>query len=677
MGSCLPVRYLLVLLFAAAMPLFAVSQLKRDLPSNISGRLKTIGQSSTGTKDSASGFKHRDDRKDSISIYYTYFDSSNRRHIDSSVNDFDAYFSVPSNYIYLGNNGAAAYPIIFQPNYQPGWDPGFHAFDIYRSTIEGTKLYRTTRPFTQLNYQLASGKEQMIKAIHTQNPKPNLNFGIDYKLISAPGFFISQNNNHNSYRIYGTYQGKKKRFQSSLILVGNSIRAAQNGGIVNDTLLSDINHKDRFSIPVNLSNRSNFYTNPFSTKINTGNIYKDFSLLFRNSYDLGKRDSIIINDSTTEYLFYSKLRIQHTLKFSTYSYLFTDLFADSALYHDWFNIQFDTLSRPFSRQEKWTLLSNDFSLYSFPETKNPTQFIRAGITAEQISGSNTISSNKNRFNNLLLHGEYRNRTRNRFWDLLLKGEFYAGGPYAGDYEVYGLVNRYLNKGLGNISIFFRNTNRTPSFVFEGASGFNLSDTLSLKKENIISFGAVSENKFATVSFTNHLLNNYAYFTDYIHKDQYSKPINLIQLTAEKRIKISKKWNWYTFLAFQQTDGAAPIKVPLIFTRNRLAFEGRFYKNLYISTGVELRYFTPFKANGFSPITGQFFTQNQVTIKNAPDISAFVHFRIKAFTLYLRGENLNTVNFSNGFSFTNNNFAAPHYPTQGFILRLGIKWWFVN
>jgi len=677
MMQSIPAKCLLVMLFTGLLPLISHAQKKRSITTELPGKLKTIGQSDFNTKDSASGFKRRDDRKDSISIYYTYFDSTNRRYIDSSTNDFDSYYSVPSNYLYLGNNGAAAYSIIYQPNEKPGWDPGFHAFDIYRSTIENTKLYRTTRPFTQLNYQLASGKEQMINAIHTQNPKPNINFSFDYRLISAPGFFISQNNNHNSYRLTGSYQGKRKRFQSNLILVGNSIRAAQNGGIVNDTLLRDVDHKDRFSVPVNLSNRSNYYTNPFSTKVNTGNIYKDFSLLFRNSYDLGKKDSIIINDSTTEYLFYSKLRIQHTFKFSNFTYQYSDNLADSAIYQDWFNIHFDTVAQSYFRQESWTVLSNDLSLYSFPETKNPTQFIRAGVTAEQVSGTNSISNVKKHFNNLILHGEYRNRTRNRLWDVLLKGEFYTGGPYTGNYMVYGKINRFLNKGLGNVSIFFRNTNRTPSYVFNGASGFNLSDTLSLKNENIISFGAVSENKFATLSFTNHLLNNYTYFTDFIHKDQYNKPINLIQITAEKKIRISKRWNWYAFVAFQQTDGAAPIKVPLLYTRNRLVFEGRFYKNLNISTGIELRYFTPFKANNFSPITAQFFPQSQITINNLPDISAFVHFRIRAFTLYLRGENLNTVSFENGFSFINNNFAAPHYPTQGFMLRVGIKWWFVN
>lgn len=108
--------------------------------------------------------------------------------IDFSINDFDKYFSIPSTYQALGNNGAAAYSLIYAPYAKAGWDAGFHAFDLYRFKLDDSKFYKTNRPFTQLGYQLASGKEQMIKALHTQNPRPNWNFGLDYRLISAPGF---------------------------------------------------------------------------------------------------------------------------------------------------------------------------------------------------------------------------------------------------------------------------------------------------------------------------------------------------------------------------------------------------------------------------------------------------------------------------------------------------------
>ena len=61
------------------------------------------------------GFEHRDDAKDSISISYKILDSTRKGFIDSSINDFDTYYSVPSNFLYLGNNGAAATSLIFHP----------------------------------------------------------------------------------------------------------------------------------------------------------------------------------------------------------------------------------------------------------------------------------------------------------------------------------------------------------------------------------------------------------------------------------------------------------------------------------------------------------------------------------------------------------------------------------
>jgi hypothetical protein len=67
----------------------------------------------------------------------------------------------------------------------------------------------------------------------------------------------------------------------------------------------------------------------------------------------------------------------------------------------------------------------------------------------------------------------------------------------------------------------------------------------------------------------------------------------------------------------------------------------------------------------------------MTISNRPDVAAFFHFRIRGFSGYLRAENLNTLNLSDGISFTRNNFAAPMYPTQGFMIRFGIQWWYVN
>jgi hypothetical protein len=635
----------------------------------------TITNRNIVQKKDSTGFQQRDDLKDSITISYRYLDAIKRYSLDSAVNDFDKYFSVPSSYQYLGNNGAAAFPLIYKPFDKAGWDAGFHAFDIYKFTIEETKFYKTTRPFSLLGYQLASGKEQMIQAQHTQNIKPNFNAGFDYRLINAPGLFINQNNNHNNVRFFSSYQGKKKRYNAYFVLVSNTIRASENGGIVNDSFLLNPNTKDRFGIDVNMGNASQFFQNPFSTNIRTGNIYKNSSIFLQQSYDLGKKDSIAVNDSTTEYLFYPRLRVQHSITYSSYKYNFKDVAPDSVLYDDWYDIKILQKPDTISYAEKWKVIENDFSLIQFPDPKNPAQFFKAGATIQNLKA--TIKNGDASFYNIKLHGEYRNRTRNKLWDMQLKGAFYLNGLNGGDYTVAASLSRFLNKKLGDIRLYFSNTNRTPSFIFDERSSFNLGNINNFNKENITSFGATATNPFVQLGFANHLISNYSYFYNYYQTTQSSKLINILQVSASKKIKLAKRWNWYLDATLQQTDAAAAIKVPLLYTRSRIAYEGNFFKNLSLSTGIEVRYYTPYKANNYSPLVGQFTPQDTLTLKNLPDVSAFLHFRIKSFTGFLRSENLNTMSFKNGFGFVDNNFSAPHIPTQGMIIRFGIRWWFVN
>lgn len=632
---------------------------------------KSVGAGSQ--RQDTIAFEHRKD--DTLFLSYRYLDSTRRSTLDSSINDFDHYYSVPSYWQNLGNNGAAATALIYNSFAKPGWDAGFHSFDLYRFTTEGTKLYKTNRPFSMLAYQLASGKEQMIQVVHTQNPRPNVNFGFDYRLINAPGLFLNQNNNHNAWRLYGNYQGKRKRYNGTIILLGSNIRASQNGGIVNDSQLVDKNRKQRFAVDVNLGDINGYRPNPFVTSVKTGNTYKDFTFFLRQSYDLGKKDSIAINDSTTEYLFYPKLRFQHTFTFNKYSYRYLDVEADSTLYENWFAIRLPNANDTVVLNEKWQILSNDFSLLQFPDTKNTAEFFLAGATIQNIKG--TLDSGNTNLHNIFVHAEYRNRTRNKKWDILAKGELYFNGYNAGDYGAYASLSRYFNKRWGYVNLFFNNVNRSPSFIFDPRSSFNLGNAGNFKKENIISFGATANNPYVQLGFTNYLITNYAYFEGNTKTAQFSKPINISRFSASTKLKLSKKINWYIEGALQLTDAAAPIKVPNIYTRNRLAFEGKFYKNLILSTGLDVRYFTPYKAYGFSAVTGQFVTQDSVTIKNLPDVAAYLHFRIRGFAAYIRAENLNTVSTLNGFGFINNNFAAPHYPTPGLIIRVGIRWWFLN
>ncbi len=641
------------------------------------------GMSGNSNSDTIA-FQHRDDLKDSITIYYFHLNSLQKEFLDSSLNDYGKVYTVPSGYVTLGNNGNAAYPVLFTPLLKAGWDPGFHAFDLYKFNLENTRFFQTTRPYTQLGYYLASGKEQVVKVLQTQNIKPNWNFGIDYQLIAAPGYFQTQNANHNSYRFFSNYRGKRKRYGAYFVLMGNKINSSENGGIQADSFLQNPTYKkSRLSVPVNLGG-DNTTPNIFSTTINTGNLYTNFTAFFRQSYDLGKEDSIIINDSTKDYLFYPKLRFQHTITYTSSKYQFKDTLStpayaqtDSAFFHDHYDTSLNpTYGLDFQVKDRWKFVSNDFAIRQFPDTKNLGQYIEAGLRLENFSGY--FASGKKNYYNVVLHGEYRNKTRNQKWDANLNGEFYATGLNAADFNVYASLERKLNKKLGDVQVSFQNVNRSPSYIYDGNSSFDFDNNSLTKKENITVLTATANNPHVNLMARNISIANYTYFKSFYQTAQFNGLVNITQFTASTHVKVVGHLNLYSDFTVQQTAGKNPVRVPLFYTRQRLAFEGNFYKNLNLSTGIDVIYNTPYQPYNYSPVMGQFFPQDSVTISNLPQVSVFFNFRIKSFNAFIRADNLNTLNVQKqDFGFTNNSFAAPMYPLPGMVIRFGVKWGFVN
>jgi hypothetical protein len=329
-------------------------------------------------------------------------------------------------------------------------------------------------------------------------------------------------------------------------------------------------------------------------------------------------------------------------------------------------------------KDSWTDITNDFSIISFPEKTNLGQFLKASISLQNLHGTFDTIATTNLYN-VYLTGEYRNRTKNHVWDIEAKGELYVNGYNSGDYSAFINLKRMLGKKLGFFDIGFQNVNRSPSFLLNPLSSFPIKNRTNYGKENVVRIFASYENpssgwKFGGEYFA---VNNYMYFDSFFSAKQYATLFNVLHLNAEKKFHLGGHWNWYTEIHVQQTTGQPPLNLPALLTRNRVAFEGSFYKNLLLSTGVEITYNTAYKADDYSPFLGQYFVQNTHTISNRPEIDAFLHFQIKTFKGFFRVENLNTLNIKDGFSFNKPNFLSQQYPGTDMWLRFGIWWTFVN
>lgn len=641
------------------------------------GGLSGLGRSGGGGKDS---LERRNKFDDSVTVRFRYLDSTRTYQLDSSINDFTTRYPIPATHIFLGNTGTATRSILFSPQLRAGWDPGFHAFDVYKWKLEKVRFFNTTRPYSELNYMLGSRAEQIIELLHTQNIKPNWNFLAQYRLVNAPGFFKNQKTNHNNYLFTSWYEAVNKRYNAYLVVLGNKLQAGENGGIQDTAnFLDNPIYKDRFNIYTKLGGDPAYGTNFFSTDVGTGNRYKDFTVLLRQQYDFGKKDSIV-TDSTVVPLFYPRLRFEYTLQYSTSTYNFRDYVGDSVYYKDNYGLTFDTPLDTLQLQDRWKEIINDFSIYQYPDAKNLHQFIKIGASMQNLALENAKGNRK--FYNIFGHAEYRNRTRDQKWNIQANGKLYFTGLNAGDYQAFASLQRSVGKKTGYAQLGFENVNRTPSFIYDSRSQFYLaSGNSNFKKENTTHLSASLFQPFLDLKLSGHyyLLTNYMYIRDYYQVEQESTLFNLLQVSVEKTVKLGKRWRWHADIYFQQVIGDAPVNVPTVFTRNRIGYEGKLgFKNLDIAFGAEVRYHTPYKADNYSPVLGQFFYQDSIRIGNpAPDIAGYVHFRIRSFKLYFRAENLNTVRVNEGFGFTNNNQQTPNYPYPGLVLRLGIYWSFVN
>jgi hypothetical protein len=624
----------------------------------------------------ADSLQRRDKNADSITLFFKYYNSLDIQKLDSSINDFYVHYPLPYTSYHLGNLGTASKSYLFNANKQIAWDGGFHAYDVYNYTLEETPFYQTTRPYTEFGYLLGGKGEQMVEVKHTQNKGKQLNFSFEYRFSNAPGNVKNQNANTNNMRITSHFQSKRKRYESFLVMLFNTTAASENGGLKNEALLDSLSLNDPYELDTRLGVSGSSFRNPFNTSIATGTTYNKNTFLWKQTYDLGQKDSIV-KDTIVTHLFYPRLRFQNEIKLHTSQFSFADANPNKENYLQYFGIVYDP-NNQVKITDNWKILSNEFSLISFPEKMNSNQFLQIGAGYVQMNASFTGQEGWSNYD-IYGFGTYKNKTRNQLWDLLASGKLYLNGFNAGDFSALASLSRILtNKGTF-VRFSFQNTNRTPSINTLGITQFPIYQLTSINKENATQFDGLIGNKNegwnASVSYQ--LVQNFQYYSSGFQPMVYGSILNYARGQVEHKIKISTHWNWYNQITMQVVDPNAPVHVPFLLTRQRITFEGNFYKNLNLSTGLEFIYHTNYKADAYMPFTGQFYLQNSYTTQNRPTANAYLHFMIKRFKGYVRLENLNTLVPTSKSLGPAYNFTSQHYPGLGMWFRVGIWWNFIN
>jgi len=645
-------------------------------PMQVMGRNDGLGGNYGQQAKKTDSLQRRDKNADSITIYFKYYQSNEIQKLDSSINDFFVHYPIPYTTYNLGNLGTASKSFLFNTHHTIGWDGGFHSFDGYNYTLEETAFYQTTRPYTEFAYLLGGKGEQLVEVKHTQNRQQQLNYSFEYRFSNAPGNVKNQNANVNNMRITAHFQSKRKRYESYLAMLFNSNASSENGGLKNAALLDSLSLNDPYELDTRLGVSGTSFRNPFNTSIATGTTYHQNIFSWKQTYDFGQKDSLV-KDTIITHFFYPRFRLQNEIKVQNSQFSFSDANPNSNNYFTYFGILYDS-SKAIKYVDNWNKYTNEFSVISFPEKLNSNQFLQVGTGYSQMTANFIQKAGWNNYD-LYSFGAYKNKTSNQLWDLFLYGNLYMNGFHAGDFSVQAALSRILTKKGTFLKLSFQNTNRTPSMNTLGVTQFPIYALQSIQKENATILEGVMGNQLkewnAGVSYQ--IIQHYQYYASGFQPVVYGNLVNYIKGQLAQKIGLTKHWNWYNQITVQVVDPNAPIHIPLILTRQRIAFEGNFYKNLNLSTGLEVIYHSNYQADAYMPFTGQFYLQNSYTTQNRPTINAFLNFMIKRFKGYVRLENVNTLLPTSKSLGNAYNFTAQNYPSLGLWFRVGVWWNFIN
>ncbi|MDI9338678.1 MAG: hypothetical protein QM539_09665 [Alphaproteobacteria bacterium] len=650
-----------------------------------SGSFNGTGANNNGNKnfvDSANQtFKKRDYLADSITIHYRYLESTKIFQLDTIINDFQRLFQVPYHYFHLGNMGTALQSFQYeQPKFKTGFRFGYDVFEPYLNTLEKTKFYNTSRPYTEIIYQVGSKQEQQLGFLITKNIQKYYNFSIEYNFRNFPGFIKNQAANQTQIRFTQHYLSKTNRYELFFVAMFNKAGANDNGGLVSNDVLYQAGIGNLYGVATRFGSDIIYGQNPFTTTLNIGHIYKHNTLYFQHHYDFGKKDSLK-TDSLYTKIFYPKFRIQHSVKIEEWKHNFVNSYGSDpssiAKYQQYFGIN-DTLLKP-NPTDLWRSYITELNLFLFPNKFNTSQYLNMGAGYEINAAQVPIDTTSAAYHNFYVTGSYINRTRNLLWDLNAQGTFYLIGRYAGNFTAHASISRLIQHKKYDLKLGAVIINRNASIFFSGSSNFYAQSQANNGTENITQAYIL----FKTTKINWELEGNYYIFNNYFYlKDRYTisnfpNVFNLVHAKFNKKFNLTKILKWYNELNFQLVLGNAPLKLPLLFTRQRLAIEGYYQKNLQYSIGLEGIYATPFNVQAYNPINGQFSYQDTFKLANFPNINFFINLKIRRFVMFLRFEEINSFDVTRSFQVRNFTFQNQYYPHNPFMVRFGFKWGFIN
>ena len=549
-------------------------------------------------------------------------------------------------WLHLGNPATAARPLLFQTVDRKGFDNGLHGFDLYRLTADSVRFYSLNTPFSEVSYIANRQTDGMVTARFARN-FGNTQLTLDYHRISN---LNTEQRSANSVAIQNPraravafalglwYKSTNQRYNGYFSYTSNFNSQLETGGIQSDTVFTQ-------KADATLSSASNFLTGAETR-------YENLEFQYLQTLQLNRtKDTIKELSNKRAYL------LSHRINFNRNKYRFGDKIegADTILAKKYYPTFYQTDMRGLRMAYVTNVLENEVNIST---QKTTNSLLELGIL-QQTQQASMEGLGSNVWSNLLLKGRF-NQSFSKFVQLNTYAHFVTLGENLGDYRLKGDLTIDFPR-LGSLtaslqSQLYEPTNLQQQLAVSGVQVWNnqgFQKTLDNQLSATLSIPRLRHS--STFRVIN--LNNFIIFNDSTKPEQITTPLSVVQLRVQQNFKF-RALHLDNTLVFQKSSNETAIKIPTLYSLHSLYYEG-----------LDFRQNTAYEANGYMPLSGQFFAQNSRVIAPYPALDIFVAAKIQTFRIFLKMENVGrTSGISDAVG-----FPTLGYPNAEQQFRFGIRW----
>ncbi len=571
--------------------------------------------------------------------------------------------------INLGSYGLATRDLLYTPNKNIGFQSGYHALERYILHPDSVEYFRARARFSELYAVGFFFDDQVFRARIAQNINPNLNIGAEYHASNTDGYYKNQEYSDRKGAIFSWYESPSKRYNLLTNFTFNTVDASENGSVLNDTLFRDTsdNSGNPARYPVRLNGQQK--NRPY-------NKWKDFGLFLRQSYYMGRIDTV--NKGLPDAEIHPTNVIAHNSSIRQQKFIFFKNEADG-------NNAFPLANyTEVHDTTKITTISNDFTYSFFLRSKSLKNEARVelGFQNDLIWYADSVLSQM--YQNSMAKGNIGYKFSDKV-DVNFSAKQILLGRNIGDFLYEAYADVHVNDVIGKLRIGAYTQNQSPEMIYQTANlTYHSWSDLGLDKIKTQNLNFSYANK--KIGFNGKveyfLINNYTYFTErtdpatgaLIEKDitpTQAGNLNLLKVTVGQNFKF-RRFHLDNMVVYQKSDAMDVLATPELYTFHSLYYANILYNVMDFRIGTDVRFNTPFRTPSYAINAGQFYNDNLgINFSTYPIVDFWLTANIDRVNLFL------SYNFANQHVYPKGYYTVRRYPMNPANLRFGVSWKFYD